>query len=486
MKKVLISWVATNNDFFTKNEKGEMLVGENKVNENGPHINLYKDFPDFDVHYLLAQDKDDRRVIQWEHLVNELRIRFKKEVLLKFMNLESVSNVGEIKTKVYDFFQEDLKGQHVEVFINPGTPAMQTAWYLLGTEFAGKLNITFFQRKERKHVEAGVIPEKEFLNFDSSEFARVTNIRQSIVHKELKDSKKPFITDSLKEVYARAYQVAGNNRTTVLIQGDTGTGKEYLAHYIHDNSHRKSENYIAINCASYRGDLLESRLFGHEKGAFTGADKQTKGAFEDAHKGTIFLDEIGDITARMQIALLRVLEEKKISRIGSTKEIEIDVRVITASNKDLWELCKEDKFRYDLYYCLAIADLRLPSFIEYTKKERKQWIQYMLETLYTKLEKRFISTLSKEVWEFLLTYPFPGNLREVRNTVETFYTFCEEEVIIENIPDRMLKKNEEISLKLEDVIKEHIKKVVALCDGNISLAAKVLKKNRNTVMGYLK
>jgi transcriptional regulator with PAS, ATPase and Fis domain len=226
-------------------------------------------------------------------------------------------------------------------------------------------------------------------------------------------------------------------------------------------------------------------LFGYEKGAFTGADKQTKGVFEDAHKGTIFLDEIGDISPRMQVTLLRALEERQISRVGSTKNISVDVRVIVASNKDLWELCKEGKFRYDLYYRLAIAELRLPSFMEFDRKERKEWITYFLETMYTKLEKRYLNNISKDVWEFLLNYRFYGNLRELRNTVETFYTFCDTKITIDDIPQRMLKMDPKRSLKLDDIIKAHINKVVTFCDGNISRAAVVLDKNRATVRKYL-
>ncbi len=483
MESILISWVATTNDFFAKNEKGEILRSDMRINEEGPHINLYKSFRDFDTHYLLAQDKNDKRFIQWEFLASELKRRFDKKVLLHPMNINDVSDVGEIKAKIEELLHEFPQEQSIEVFINPGTPAMQTAWYLTGAERSASKKIRLFKRREKRYYKDNQIPPNDYLDFDTSEYAHVTNIREAI---SKTSDKKPKITKSLKEVYKRAYQVAGNNRTTVLIQGDTGTGKEYLAQYIHDNSHRESKPYITVNCSAYRGDLLESRLFGYEKGAFTGANKQTKGAFEDAHKGTIFLDEIGDISPRMQVTLLRVLEERQISRIGSTKNIPVDIRIITASNKDIWRLCKEGTFRYDLYYRLAIVELRLPSFMEFERKERKQWITYFLETMYTKLEKRYLGKLSKEVWEFLLNYPFYGNLRELRNTIETFYTFCDKEVVIDDIPIRMLNTDAETSLKLEDAIKAHIKKVVASCDGNISKASEILDKNRVTVRKYLK
>jgi transcriptional regulator of acetoin/glycerol metabolism len=482
MKKVIFSWVGTNHDFLERNTKGEMVKSENPINENGPHVNLYKDFLDFDIHYLLSQyDGKGSKSLEGEFLANELRQRFKKEVVLKFMSLSDITNVGEIKNKVEDLIEKELDHHHVEIFISPGTPAMQTAWYLIGSERASRENLRLFKRRERKSVDN--VPPKEYLEFQATPYARVTNLREKISQAHPSD-KTPFITDSLKEVYHRAYQVAGNYSTTVLIEGETGTGKEYLARYIHDNSHRKEQPYVAINCGAFRGDLLESRLFGYLKGSFSGAIETRKGAFEDAHGGTIFLDEIGDVTPRMQVALLRVLEEKKISKIGSTEEIEVDVRIIAASNKNLWKLCQEGTFRYDLYYRLAIAELRIPSFREFGKRERKEWISYYFEKLYVPLEKRYLAKISHEAWNFLLSYPFPGNLRELRNAIETIYTFCEGEVTLDDIP-RRLRKEQHASLKLKDITQSHVKSVVSFCDGNISEASRIMDINPATVRKYL-
>lgn len=483
MKKVTFSWVATNHDFLEKNNRGEMVKTRQKINENGPHVNLYKDFPDFDIHYLLSQHKSEgARSIQATFLADELRQHFKKEVVLKFMDISDVTDVGEIKNKLEGIIEKELESHYVEIFISPGTPSMQTAWYLIGSEMASRDNLKLFKRREPTSPEH--VPQKEYLEFQVTSYARVTNLREKISQAGTSE-KAPFITDSLKEVYHRAYQVAGNYNTTVLIQGETGTGKEYLARYIHESSHRKTKPYIAINCGALRGDLLESRLFGYLKGSFTGAVENRKGAFEDAHGGTIFLDEIGDVTPRMQVALLRVLEEKKISKIGSTEEIEVDVRIIAASNKNLWKLCQQGTFRYDLYYRLAIAELRIPSFREFGKKERKEWIDYYFENLYVLLEKRYLDKISSEAWNFLIGYPFPGNLRELRNTIETIYTFCEGELTIDDIPKR-LREEQHTSHKLKDVIGSHVKNVVDFCDGNISEASRIMDINPGTVRNYLK
>lgn len=484
MKKILISWIATNHDFLQRNAQGEMVRSETQFNEEGPHFSLYRDFPNFDAHYLLSQNSENGNNTKWNFLASTLKNRFKKEVILKFMDIDDILSVGTIKGKVDTFLQTLPDDCDIEIFMNPGTPAMQTAWYLIGSEMQSSKNIKFFKRRESRYIKGNGIPEKEYVAFDGSEFARIVNIRD-ITSKKETIYKKPFITPSLQDSYIKALQVAGNDRTTVLIQGETGTGKEYLARYIHEESNRKNRPYITINCASFNGELLESRLFGYVKGAFTGADRTTKGAFEDAQGGTIFLDEIGDISQRMQVTLLRVLEEKEISKIGSTDTVPLDVRIVTATNKDLWQMVRDGKFRDDLYHRLAIAEIELPAFRSFPMKERRAWIEHFLETLYTTLEKRYLSKVSKEVWDFLLSYPFHGNIRELRNTIETFYTFCDQEIQYKDIPKRMLRMQELYPMQLDMVIKEHIEKVVDFCDGNLSMAANLLGKDRGTVRKYL-
>ncbi|MBK6964942.1 MAG: sigma-54 factor interaction domain-containing protein [Bacteroidales bacterium] len=155
--------------------------------------------------------------------------------------------------------------------------------------------------------------------------------------------------DTLKPFYEKATLVAATNDISCLILGENGTGKENLAKFIHKSSQRKSKPFIAVNCAAFTDELLRSELFGYEKGAFTGADKLTKGVFEESDGGTIFLDEIGDISPKMQVSLLRVLQEKRIQRVGRSNDIMIDVRVIAATNKELEEMCETERFRWDLF-----------------------------------------------------------------------------------------------------------------------------------------
>ncbi len=204
--------------------------------------------------------------------------------------------------------------------------------------------------------------------------------------------------------------------STILITGATGTGKSFLSGTVHFNSPRKKKPFVKINCANIPEDLLESELFGHEKGSFTGADKQRIGRFEQANGGTIFLDEIGEISIGLQTKLLRVLEEKSFERVGGNKTIHADVRVIAATNKDLVQQIKQGQFREDLYYRINVLPIRLPSL-----KERKQCILPLVEVLLKKFCRSMGSNIrgfTQEALEGIQSYDWPGNIRQLANTIE--------------------------------------------------------------------
>lgn len=204
--------------------------------------------------------------------------------------------------------------------------------------------------------------------------------------------------------------------TTVLITGETGTGKELVARAIHRNSARSSKPFIAINCAAVTESLLESELFGHERGAFTGADRSSTGLFEAAHEGTVFLDEVAEMSPAAQAKLLRVLADGEIQRVGSTVMRRVDVRVLAATNRDLEERVKEGTFRQDLYYRLAVVPLHLPSL-----RERAEDINEICETLSQKIAEEMkipAKRLTAAALQKLSTYSFPGNIRELRNLLE--------------------------------------------------------------------
>jgi propionate catabolism operon transcriptional regulator len=213
----------------------------------------------------------------------------------------------------------------------------------------------------------------------------------------------------------------------ILIQGESGTGKELFAQSIHNASDRSENSFVAINCAAIPENLLDSELFGYEEGAFTGAKKGgKKGLFELAHKGTIFLDEIDSVPLHLQSKLLRVLQEKEIMRIGGDKVIPIDIRIISATNKELMETVQDNKFREDLYYRISVLQLVIPPL-----RERKEDIEEIAKKSFSKLEES-VSLLTRSVLELLQKYPFPGNVRELENVLARFKVYCTEEKLNES------------------------------------------------------
>ncbi len=230
----------------------------------------------------------------------------------------------------------------------------------------------------------------------------------------------------MRQVYAQVSQVARSN-ATVLLRGESGTGKEMIAHAIHYNSLRSKQAFIKINCAALPETLIESELFGYEKGAFTGADKRKKGRFELADGGTLFLDEIGDLPTQTQIKLLRVLQEKEFERLGGTETIKVNVRLITATNKNLEEEIAKNIFREDLFYRLNVFTIFLPPL-----RERKSDILFLAEHFLEKYERvhgKNVRRISTPAIDMLTAYHYPGNVRELENAIERAVIVCDENVL---------------------------------------------------------
>jgi len=203
---------------------------------------------------------------------------------------------------------------------------------------------------------------------------------------------------------------------SVLVQGETGTGKEVIAQAIHEASPRRKNRFVALNCAAIPGALLESELFGHERGAFTGAVNQTVGRFQTADRGTLFLDEIGDLPLELQPKLLRVLQEQQFERLGSGRTLQVDVRVIAATNQDLWQMVQERTFRADLYYRLNVFPITLPPL-----REREDDVRLLVEHFvrnFAERQGKSIDHIPEEVMELLQHYRWPGNIRELQNFIE--------------------------------------------------------------------
>jgi DNA-binding NtrC family response regulator len=221
---------------------------------------------------------------------------------------------------------------------------------------------------------------------------------------------------------------AARSRATVLIRGESGTGKEVIARAIHMASPRREGPFLAMNMAAIPENLIESELFGHEKGAFTGAERQRKGRFETAQGGTLFIDEIGEIPPNIQVKLLRVLQERQFERVGGNESVQVDVRVVAATNQDLEIRIKEGKFREDLYYRLNVVCLRLPPLRE-RREEIPRFTDHFIRK-YAAEEDRPVSGLSKEAMDILMKYDYPGNVRELENIIQRAVVMAREDIIV--------------------------------------------------------
>jgi two-component system response regulator GlrR len=279
--------------------------------------------------------------------------------------------------------------------------------------------------------------------------------------------------------------------STVYIQGESGTGKELIAKAIHLASERKNKDFVAINCASLPEGLLESRLFGHEKGAFTGAVKSTKGLFTQAHGGTIFLDEIGDMPLSIQAMLLRVIQERQFYPVGSEKLAEVDVRVIVATNKDLEAMVKQGLFREDLYYRIHVIPVFLPPL-----RERKDDIPLLAEHFREKFSRQMnkeVKGLSPVALQKMMLYDWPGNVRELENTMEYAVAITQQDIIAEDLILHQTKGTASASSTLPPLKearnayeKSYLIHLLEVCKGNISNAAKLAGKYRADFYDLLK
>lgn len=482
MSKILISWEGYKEDFATRTMHNE-VQRELKTNQRGPTFSLHKDFEyDYDKHILLNTSKSKEDLEFSNLLVKELNLDFPKHnVVMINIKLNDPLDIAEI-FQVTNRLLNELKHDEVEAFISTGFPNMRVAWILAQANF--KQNLKLFQIREGKFT-TSKLPEKVYVSTDNVS-PNAINVMGELVNENL-SGENFFQAPSIDPIYKRAMQIAKNTKDVgCLILGENGTGKENLASYIHKNSNRESKNFVAVNCAAYPDDLLQTELFGSEKGAFTGADKQRIGMFEVANGGTIFLDEIGDITPKMQVSLLRAIQEKKIYRVGGTKEIRVDVRVIAATNKDLEEECEKGNFRMDLFFRLAVTTLKLPALRDWTKKEIKDLIEHFNSIYFSEFPNRQQKLkFSKEVIDRLTSYHFKGNIRELQNLIISLYTFCDKEVSICDLPDRFTKEKNHPQSDNEN-IKAHTLKVLTDKKWNIKLSSETLGIARETLYRRIK
>ncbi|MBT4289971.1 MAG: sigma-54-dependent Fis family transcriptional regulator [Deltaproteobacteria bacterium] len=296
-------------------------------------------------------------------------------------------------------------------------------------------------------------------------------------------------SDQIQAIRELAKQVTPTH-STILIQGESGTGKELLARLIHYNSPRCAHPFIAFNCGALPDNLLESELFGYEKGAFTGAQKTKLGRFELADKGTLFLDEVGDMTKEAQVKMLRVLEEKTIERLGGTESIQVNCRIIAATNRDLKQMVNDDSFRSDLFYRLNIFPIGIPPL-----REHKEDIPMIVSSVLSKLNNEIgkqVKGVSAEAMRLLCSQNWQGNVRELQNCLERAMILCQSHEIDSS---NLFFDQEQIDsplanfrftfppegISLEDIEKSLIQKALSITSNNQSQAAALLKITRNTL-----
>jgi two-component system response regulator AtoC len=326
---------------------------------------------------------------------------------------------------------------------------------------------------------------------------------------DLDENLIPGESQQMKEIYEVVKRVAVSDTTTVLIQGESGTGKEMIATMIHKYSPRKDKPFLEINCASLPEELLESELFGHEKGAFTDAKSQKIGLLELANKGTLFLDEIGEMSLTIQVKLLRVLEKMTFRRVGGTKDIKVSVRIISATNRDLKTAVQDKGFREDLYYRLKVIPIHIPPL-----RERKEDIYLLLKHFLNQYNKQFnksFKEIADDSYEAILDYPWPGNIRELKNMIERIVLLEDDETLkLAHLPPSV--KEGSISLSEPSIIRrfeaafsrplpgegipfeellrkaerEFIVKAMRESGGNQSKAARMLQLNRDKLRYRLK
>ncbi len=327
--------------------------------------------------------------------------------------------------------------------------------------------------------------QRENLLFRENRLLRL-EVRKKFEFKNIIGKSRP-----MQEVFSLIEKVAPSN-STVIIYGGSGTGKELVAKAIHYNSSRADKPFIPFNCGAIPETLVESELFGHTKGAFTGAIQAKRGLFEEANGGTLFLDEISIILPSVQVKLLRVLQEKEVMKLGSAERTKIDVRMIAATNENLETNVRKGIFREDLFYRLHVFPILLPDLKD--RKEDIPLLAYHFLDLYTKENQKQIKGISKEAMKLLLEYHWPGNVRELENAIERAVVMADQDYLTpkdfsknlkEGAPD-LIKKGVMDRKSLEDIKAEYITEILKETGGNKKIAAEILKVNPRTLYRFTK
>ncbi|MFA5292662.1 MAG: sigma 54-interacting transcriptional regulator [Phycisphaerae bacterium] len=467
-----------------------------------------------------------KRIFQWEDTIELLKAGPRLHTLqgvvrsvIKKIELDRQTGKFEMELLWYD------SGEAEEHLISIGKSEQTVCWMLIGyasgfASYCLSKEIYFMEQKCRAKGDMictaigkdkdswgdelkNVLPHFESEDIKGkiqqlTEQLRLKSRELSAQRKQLGLPEKPMKLQAA-EVRSKSFQAvlelasrASIFDSSILITGETGTGKEVLARYIHNNSPRAKKNFIGVNCGALPETLLESELFGHKAGSFTGATKDRIGLFEQAGQGTIFLDEITEISTNTQVKLLRALQEREIFRVGESTPRKIDIRIIAASNQNIAEAIKTGRFREDLYYRLAVIEIQVPPL-----RNRQEDILPLARYFVNEFSKKMKIPnliLDASCLNYLLNYSWPGNVRELENAIERAAVFSGEGVIFpENLPPAILKSvyisqnaSDLQSRTLEQIEKNHINNILKMTGGNKSRAAKILGISPATLWRKLK
>jgi DNA-binding NtrC family response regulator len=442
---------------------------------------------DWNIKYEANFGKENETKVRDINTANILKYEEdKKELISEIVLLEVKPPTG--RKKKYEITEASIGSAATNDIVIEKDPHVSSHHCIIRCE-GGKFmledknstNGTFLNNKK---IAAAVLPQKGRLTIGKTEIKFAIKAEKERLEPAKETSLGPLIGSSkaMRELFSLIERVAPSN-ATVCITGESGTGKELIARFIHETSERSRKPFIAINCGSIPASLIESELFGHEKGSFTSATGQHKGVFEQADKGSLFLDEIGEMPLDLQTRLLRVLETSQIRRVGGREDILVNTRIIAATNHDLKNLVKSGKFREDLFYRLYVVPIHLPPL-----RNRKDDIPLIAEHFLTSLapngRKKNLSTgaINK-----LLAYDWPGNVRELKNTIQRSLLLAKGEMIIkEDIVFCEMGSGETEHLALGDQEYKSAMNALKRANGNVSEAARVLKVSRTTLAYMIK
>ncbi len=451
--KILITWLGFKEDFI---ETGKSF----QFNPSGFTGNIQGDILDeynFNKHVILYTNDRSESI---RHELNSKKYQIKEFLEDQYPNHQfeladtgidktDLQNFPVIESSLRSFLQKFDATDELHVIAGTGPTSVSMAWCTLNLAMKDRFKLHVLQKKE--YTSDG---KKSNLKEVNPYISELLDDKLREHHINLNIPKDIYNDDIVEQEYKKAMAFAQAIDMNVLILGETGCGKDKMAEFIVRESPLPIEKYRPINCASLPDELLYSELFGHVKGAFTGAIADRNGLFEECNGGTLFLDEIGDISPFMQQSLLRAIDNQQIKKAGSNKiEQNIKVRIIAATNINLYEKCKAGKFRWDLYYRLSNPEIVLQSYRSRTAKERKNVIQHYIAILEKKWGRKI--SFSKDALKVIEGYSFPGNFREIYNTINSLFPLRLDVISPEDLPERFMDTEAEMDEAYKTAMKKH-------------------------------